>query len=679
MAVAGSGLIVAFKELHGFVPRQPGWRDIDRSNRQSGGTLFNIDSRAGMAAALLLAASAATHAAGEGAVEWPHWGGDEGGTRYSPLSEIGPQNVARLKKAWTYNIGMIDAPEMSSPTFEGTPIVADGRMFVCSGLGKVAAVDPQTGKELWAYQYEADTEGSYLLNCRGMSYHADADAAGSSAECPSRVFAGTLDGRLIALDAATGKPCAGFGDNGELDLRKGLGTVEPGDFSLSSPPVIIDGKIVLGGRIPDNMRVDVPAGVIRAFDVHSGELVWAWNSAPPGEEPLPGEPYVRGTPNAWAPLAADSERNLVFVPTGNASTDHSNIMRGERDHFAASIVALDAGSGELKWHFQTVHRDHWDYDIPSQPVLFPLLRDGVEIPALAQSTKQGHIFILNRETGEPLFPVEERAVSLLGAIEGERYSPTQPFPANPAFIVRRELAREDIWGFTPWDKGKCLEMFDSANWEGVFTPPSTRGTIMFPSFMGATNWGGVSVDPVNNILVVNTTQVPAIIRMYPRAEADALRASGKFLLPSEGAPYAHSMAPMLSPLGAPCIKPPWGTLLAIDLKKGERMWEVPLGSTRDVAPFPLWFDWGVPNLGGSLITASGLVFIGATTDNYLRAFDVRSGEVLWKGRLPGGGQATPMSYRLESNGKQYVVIAAGGHKYLGTDISDALVAYTLEP
>ena len=264
----------------------------------------------------------------------------------------------------------------------------------------------------------------------------------------------------------------------------------------------------------------------------------------------------------------DRVRKLVFVPTGNASTDHTNIIRGERDYYASSVVALDAVTGAVKWHFQTVHRDHWDYDIPSQPVLFPLHRAGVEVPALAQATKQGHIFILNRESGEPLFPVEERPVPLSGAIEGERYSPTQPFPVNPAFIVRRDLAQEDIWGFTPWDKGKCMDLFEGANWEGVFTPPSLRGTIYFPSFMGATNWGGVSIDPVNGILIANTTQVPAIIRMYPRAQADAMLARGERFPPSLGAPYAHTMAPMLSPLGAPCIRPPWGTLLAIDLNKG---------------------------------------------------------------------------------------------------------------
>lgn len=613
--------------------------------------------------------------------DWRFYGGDENASHFSPATQITPANVGALKPAWTYHIGKLDVPDGVSPTFEATPIVADGRMFVCSGLGKVAAVDPETGKQIWAHQYKADATNAYLINCRGVSYYRDPQAR-PNAECASRVLAGTIDGRLTALDAATGRACSGFGDKGTLDLTKGLGPVKPGDYSISSPPVVVDGKIILGGRIPDNMRVDVPAGVIRAFDVHSGALVWAWNPLPPGVSDAAnapaGEPYVRATANAWAPLVADPARNLVFVPTGNAGPDHIGIDRGNRDYWSASVVALDARTGQPRWRFQTVHHDVWDYDVPAQPLLFDLKQGGRSIPALAQATKQGHIFILNRETGEPLFPVEERPVPQAGALPGEKLSPTQPFPKDPALIVRRDMTRDDMWGFTPWDRGKCRELFDSANWQGVFTPPSTRGTIFFPSFMGVNNWGGIAIDPVNQILVVNTTQVPAIVKMVPRKETDAMLARGEKLLPSFGAPYGNTMTPMLSPLGAPCVRPPWGTLLAIDLKTRRKLWEVPLGTTRDLAPWPLWMKLGVPNLGGAAVTASGVVFIGAATDNFLRAFDIRTGRELWKGRLPAGGQATPVTYRLKRDGRQYVTIAAGGHKYLGTTIGDSLVTFALD-
>ena len=614
--------------------------------------------------------------------EWSVTGGAEGGGHFSPLTQITPANVSGLKQAWTYHIGlMTNAPEMSSPTFEATPIVADGKMFVCSGLGRIVALDPTTGKQVWAFDQKADPKGTYLLNCRGVTYYHDARAAPGTA-CANRIFSGTIDGKLIALDAATGRPCADFGADGRLNLLEGLGKTQLGDLAISSAPVIADDLVIVGGRIPDNMRTDVPAGVVRAFDVHTGKLVWAWNPLPPGrsdkEVATEGEPYIRATPNVWAPMAVDAARHMLFLPTGNAAPDHVGITRHGLDYLSSSVGALDTRTGQMKWHFQTVHHDLWDYDVPSQPVLFDLERGGRKIPALAQSTKVGHIFILDRETGQPLFPVVEKPVPQTGGLPGEKLSPTQPFPANPAFIVRRDLSEKDIWGFTPWDRGKCREMFRNADWKGVFTPPSTRGVITFPSFMGATNWGGVAIDQASQVMIVNTTQVPAIVTMVPRKAADARMAKGEMMLPAIGAPYANTMQPMLSPLGAPCISPPWGTLLAIDLKTGKRLWEEPLGTTRDVAPFPLWFKWGVPNLGGSVVTASGLVFIGATTDNYLRAFDIRTGKLLWKGRLPGGGQATPMTFRLAKDGKQYVVIAAGGHKYLGTKVSDALVAFALE-
>lgn len=611
---------------------------------------------------------------------WAHWGGDAGGTRSSPLTQITPANVGRLEKAWTYRIGAIDAPEFSSPTLEATPILAEGRLYLCSAKNKIVALNPETGKPIWSFDARSSDKAKYLLNCRGVAHWRD--PVPRSRLCASRIFAGTIDGRLIALDAASGRPCPDFGRGGIVDLKAGVGKTQDGDLAVPSPPVVAAGRVIIGTAVPDNMRIDVPAGVVRAFDPRSGRQVWAWNPLPPDSlaalrPPVPGEPYVRATPNVWAPMAVDTARRLVFLPTGNAAPDHFAAVREGRDQFASSVVALDAITGKLRWHFQTVHHDVWDYDVPAQPVLFELPSPAGLVPALAQATKQGHIFILNRVTGEPLFPVEERRVPQDG-LPGETLSPTQPFPANPAFIVRRGLTEKDMWGFTPWDRDRCVDRFRAARWDGIFTPPTTQGTIFYPSFMGASNWGGITVDPERGILIANTTHVPAIVQMIPRQEADVRLARGERFLPMIGGPYAHTMEPMLSPLGAPCVRPPWGTLLAIDLKAGRRLWEVPLGTTRDMAPWPMWRELGVPNMGGSIITASGLIFIAATTDNFLRAFDTATGKELWRGRLPAGGQATPMTYRLRKNGRQYVVIAAGGHRYLGTKTGDYLVAYALD-
>ena len=608
---------------------------------------------------------------------WGYYGGDAGGTRYSPLTQITPENVWALKPAWTYHVGVVTAPEPLSPTLQVTPIIAENKLYVCSGNGRIAAVDPETGKEIWAQHPKGDNFSTYLLNCRGVTYARDTTVA-EGTECAGRIFAGTLDGRLLAFDSATGRSCQSFGNKGTVDLKPGLGKTERGDLSVSSPPVIIGNAIVVNGRLADNMRVDMPAGAIRAFDIHSGKPLWAWNGLPPGMSDITnapkGEPFVRATPNSWAPMAVDAKLNLVYVPTGNAPPDHYAAERNGLDYYASSVVALDGTSGQVKWSFQTVHHDVWDYDVPAQPVLFDLPTANGTIPALAQTTKVGHIFILDRRTGKPLFPVVERPVPQEGKLPGEKLSPTQPFPANPAFIIRDpDLREEDMWGFTPYDKYKCRELFRSVDYKGIFTPPSTKGWLQWPSFEGASNWGGVTVDPERGILIANPPQVGAIMRMIPRDKI----APGDRVLPAKGSPYGLTMAPMLSPFGAPCNRPPWGRLTAIDLKAGKTLWNVPLGTTRDQAPPPMWLKLGVPNLGGSIATASGLIFLGATTDNYLRAYDVRSGEVAWRIRLPAGGQATPMTYRLTKNGRQYVVIAAGGHKFLGTKTGDSIIAYAL--
>lgn len=612
---------------------------------------------------------------------WDHWGGDAGGTRYSPLTQITRDNAWALKPAWTFHIGMIKARDQSSATFEATPIIAEDRLYTCSGVTRIVALDPETGREIWAFDPKSDNFSTYQLNCRGVTYVRDTTAR-PGASCAGRIVVGTLDMRMISLDSATGRLCESFGAGGILDLKQGLGTYLRGDMAVSSPPVFIDNKIVVNARVIDNARTDVPAGAIRAFDARTGKLAWVWNALPPGMSDSlaapKGEGLVRGTPNSWAPMSSDPALNLIFVPMGNASPDHYGGDRKGLDYYASSVVALDATTGKPRWHFQTVHHDVWDYDLPSQPVAFDLPTPQGIVPALAQATKQGHIFILDRRTGRPVYPVTERPAPQTGAVPGETLSPTQPYPANPAFIVRaKDLTEADMHGFTPYDRAKCRALYRSADYQGLFTPPSTRGWIQFPSFMGATNWGGVSVDPNRNIMIVNSTQAAAIMKLIPRHEVEAMQKAGKPVLPAAGSPYGLTMAPMLSPFGAPCNPPPWGSLVAIDLKAGKRLWETNLGTTRDRAPFPIWLKTGVPNLGGSVITAAGLVFIGAATDNYLRAFDIRTGEVVWKGRLPGGGQATPMTYRLRKNGRQFVVIAAGGHKYLGTTQSDALVAFAL--
>jgi quinoprotein glucose dehydrogenase len=634
---------------------------------------------------------------------WSSWGGDEGGQRYSPATQITPANVRQLKVAWTYRIGEASlapahptdattarrmlakglTPELQRlPALEATPILADGRLYLCSSTNRVVALDPQSGAQLWSFDPKLDTTGAVLLNCRGVSYYHDPAAARASS-CADRIFTGTQDARLIALDARDGKPCSSFGAQGTVDLRAGLGPTLPGDYGVTAPPAIAGDRVIVGGRITEDMRSDMPAGVVRAYDAHSGELRWAWNSVAPQSQGAAGSAdaqYARSTANTWSVFSVDAERNLVFIPTGNAQVGlYGSAREGDgRDYYASSVVALDASSGHVVWHFQTVHHDVWDYDVPAQPVLFDFPTPQGSVPAVAVATKQGYLFILNRLTGEPLVPIEERPVPQDGAAPGEHLSPTQPVPVNGAYVLQRPtLTAEDMWGFTPWDRAKCQQLFRAHRYAGAFSPPSLEGTVTYPDNLGIMNWGSVAIDPVRQLLVVNTSHVATIAQLVPREQAEERFARGEWLLAQQGTPYAAQWTAMLSPLGAPCNRPPWGTLAAIDLKNGRRLWQVTLGTTRDLAPFPLWLKLGTPNIGGPLVTASGLAFIGATTDDFLRAFDTRTGEELWKGRLPAGPQATPMTYRIGSTGRQFVVIAAGGHRYMRTKLGDYLVAFSL--
>lgn len=629
------------------------------------------------------------------AAGWPAYGNDAGGQRHSPLDQITPENVDDLEVAWTYNTGDIIATggyeaashggSPASTTFQNTPILHGDTLYICSPFNRVIALDAESGAERWTYDPEVDLEGLYLLNCRGVSAWTDSRAP-SNQFCSTRIFTGTIDGRLIALDSETGRPCPGFGDGGSVDLTEGVGDVEPGEYGVTSPPVVLGDRIVTGSMVLDNRRVDAPSGVVRAYSARTGKRLWAWNAVVPGAEAGVDGEFQRGTSNAWTALSADPERNLVFVPTGNTSPDYFGGHRNGLDYYSSSIIALDGDSGEVVWNYQTVHHDIWDYDIGAQPVLFDFPTETGSTPGVIAATKMGHLFFLDRLTGEPLLPVEERPVPGRGVPGEAALSPTQPFPIKPPPLHPSELKPEDAFGFTPWDKAACRKLIEGARSEGIFTPPSTQGTIQYPGMVGGMNWGGLSVDEDRGLLIVNTQRIATYIRMVPRADYQAMVDSEDGppafgFEPQEGTPYALERYPLLSPgLGAPCNPPPWGTLVAIDLASGDIVWEVPLGNTRDLAPWPVWLilgEMGVPNLGGPITTGGGLTFIGATTDAYVRAFNTATGELIWKDRLPASAQATPMTYRLSPEGKQFVVIAAGGHMLLGTKAGDALVAYTL--
>ncbi|MCZ6659533.1 MAG: pyrroloquinoline quinone-dependent dehydrogenase [Gammaproteobacteria bacterium] len=632
---------------------------------------------------------------------WTHYGGGPGGGHFSPATQITPENVHALEVAWVYRSGDFndggnyrdgmnppDEPVQSS--FEVTPILVNDRLYICTPYNRVIALNPETGVELWAYDPELEQNSYALRHCRGVSHWRDSEAAPGQA-CRDRIISGTGDGRLLALDADTGKACTGFGKNGQVDLHEGLGEHELAEYGLSSPPAIIDDRIIVGGSVSDNVKTTVPGGVVRAYDVRTGLLDWYWDPIPPGQEPVLDDAgdqrYQRGTTNVWSIISVDPDLGLIYLPTGNTSPDYYGGHRDGLDYYSSSVVALFAETGEVAWHFQTVHHDIWDYDVPAQPTFFEFEKDGQTIKALAQATKTGNLFLLNRETGEPLFPVEEREVPQ-GAVAGDFTAPTQPFPTKPAPLHPTTFTPDDAWGFTFWDRGVCRDAVESLRSEGLFTPPSLQGSIHYPSAAGGNNWGSPAVDPQRRLLVINTLRMASIIQLIPRDECDAaeikrqadpLASRYGAIEPQEGTPYCDlRWISFFSPLGVPCTPPPWGTLTGIDLQSGEHVWEVPLGTSRDIAPFPFWYIDGAPNIGGPLVTASGLTFIGATTDHYIRAFSTETGEELWKARLPTAAHATPMSYRLSEAGRQYVVIAAGGHFALGTPAGDHLTAYALK-
>lgn len=634
---------------------------------------------------MLLTALAAPVPAAED-TGWPAWGNDPGGSRYAEVDEITRANVGDLAIAWTYRTGDLGEgfPSRERMAFEATPILLDGILYLSTPYGQVHAVEAATGQSVWRFDAELPDDRHYSENTsRGVSIWRDERAA-PDARCAVRVFVGTLDARLIALDAASGEPCPGFGAGGTVDLNEGSRPRDRGDYLVSSPPAIWRDRVITGSAVGDNRAVDLELGIVRAFDARSGELLWSWDPIPRStDNPVYGEwteaaARATGAANAWSVLSVDEARGLVFVPVGSASPDFYGGERPGDNRHANSLVALDAASGDVRWARQLVHHDLWDYDVPAQPVLMELERDGASVPAVIQSTKMGMLFVFHRETGEPLFDMVERPVPQ-DAVPGEVPSATQPFSALPPLVDHGPLGPDDAWGLTFWDRGRCAELFERYRSDGIYTPPTTQGTILWPGYSGGSNWGSVSVDPARQLVIANVNHLPFVVQLIERADLAGVHDSGRYpdseFARQAGTPYGMRRELIASPLGVPCTAPPWGTLAAMDLRKGTIAWQVPLGTSRDLAPWPFWYIDGVPNMGGSVVTAGGLVFIGAATDDYLRAFDVTTGEELWRGRLPAGGQATPMTYRVA--GRQYVVIAAGGHGGAGTTRGDYLVAFAL--
>jgi len=623
----------------------------------------------------------------EPGAEWLHYGRTPAGTRFANADQITPENVSHLSKAWTYRTGEIPKGPQAHVV---TPLFANNMLYGCTHSSQVFALNPENGKQIW--RFDPHASGNFFPRCRGVAfYDASNDPAVVSTAiepatlCRRRVISTTVDARLVALDAQTGKPCEDFGEHGIVDLHVGMGTFKPGFYFPTAAPTVVRNLIVVGGLVQDNHETGEPSGVIRAFDVHSGKLVWAWDLGNPAITALPpqGEGYTPGTPNMWSTPAYDDKLGLIYLPIGNATPDFWGGHRSpEADKYSSSVVALDIATGRERWHFQTVHHDRWDYDVPSQPALYDVPDGkGGTIPALIQTTKRGEIFMLDRRTGEPIAKVEERAVPQ-GGVRDDRTSPTQPYSVGMPSIGTEPLKESRMWGMTPLDQLICRIEFRQARYEGEFTPPSEQTSIFYPGWAGGMNWGSSSIAENIGYLLVNDSRMGVLNRLVRRQQYDA-NAQGDGThdggAPQYGTPWGVEQSRFLSPLGIPCQEPPYGTLTAIDLATRKVVWSVPMGTVEDTGPMGIAMHLpmpvGLPTLGGPVTTASGLVFMAGTQDYYLRAMDVKTGRELWKGRLPVGGETTPMTYTAK-NGRQYVVISAGGNRT--TPIrGDYIIAFAL--
>ncbi|MGV1949779.1 glucose/quinate/shikimate family membrane-bound PQQ-dependent dehydrogenase [Agrobacterium vitis] len=612
--------------------------------------------------------------------EWHQYGRTPYGQRYSPLTQITTDNVKTLKTAWTYQTGDVKQPgDVGETTYQVTPLKVGDTLYLCTPHNWAIAVDAATGKQKWKYDPNVGLNPDRQhQTCRGVTYYADL-AATSGAPCATRVYLPTSDARLIALDAANGKICESFADKGVLHLEQGMPYNPAGYYYSTSPPVIAAGKIIIGGAVNDNYSTKEQSGVIRAFDVQTGALVWNWDSGNPGQtQPLAdGQKYTANSPNSWSVFSVDEQLGLVYIPLGNQVPDQLGMNRSANvEKYSSSVVALDLNTGADRWVQQFVHHDLWDMDVPAQPVLLDINSGGTTVPALVASTKQGDVYVLDRRTGQPIIPIKELPAPG-GTIPEDHASPTQPISALS--FRPPKLEERNMWGVTLLDQLACRIKFHQLRYDGQYTPPSLQGSIIYPGNFGTFNWGSVAVDPEKQVMFGMPTYLAFTSQLVPRDQVPAKgqdeKGSEQGLNRNDGAPYAVKMGPFLSPIGAPCQAPPWGTVAAVDLKTGKIAYQHRNGTVHDMTPLPLPFKVGVPGIGGPMITKGGVAFLGAAVDNYLRAYDLATGKVLWEGRLPAGGQATPMSYEL--NGKQYVVMVAGGHGSVGTKPGDYVIAYTL--
>ncbi|HEX5320396.1 MAG TPA: membrane-bound PQQ-dependent dehydrogenase, glucose/quinate/shikimate family [Stellaceae bacterium] len=616
--------------------------------------------------------------------DWPAYAGTWAGLKWSPLTQITPANADRLQVAWQIHTGDLKRPgDPGEFTYEMTPIKIGDFVYLCTPHDIVIALDPVTGKTRWRFDPKVRVTGTQHMSCRGASYYDSAAAPGAPPmaprvpDCSTRIFVATNDARLIALDALSGRPCGDFGDKGQINLTPQYPGYHEGWYQFTSAPLVTRGLVVLAGAVYDDKAEKMPSGVVRAFDAKSGKLVWNFDPGnPDSTAPLgQGRHYSLSSPNSWSTSAADDKLGLIYLPFGMGAVDEWGGNRPPTtEKLASSIVALDAATGKLRWVFQTVHHDLWDMDVPAQPALVDLPIGGKTVPALVQTTKTGNIFVLDRRTGTPVIPVDEKPVPG-GPAPGDHLSPTQPF-SRLSLMPPGRVPEADMWGATMLDQLSCRIAYKKMRSDGPFTPPSLQGSFVFPGNFGVMDWGGMAIDPVRGVAFANPDYMAFVDKLTRNKPHWSQQATDRGLNPNAGAPFAVYLNPFLSAIGLPCQAPPWGYVAGLDLVSGKVMWEHKNGTIRDQSPIPLPIKMGVPSLGGPMMTAGGVAFMSSALDNYARAYDVTTGRQLWQARLPAGGQATPMSY-LGRDGRQYVVVVAGGHGTLGTTPGDDVIAYAL--